>query len=458
VLLNSAIADVLQPAFSNLFVQTEIIPNKHSILCTRRPRSATEQVPWMFHLMKANTPNVQLVTYETDRMQFIGRGNTVNDPQALKNAGGLSGTEGAVLDPIVSIQYRLSIEPQESVTVDMIYGIAETRESCEGLMEKYQDPSFMERAFELAWTHSQMALRQINANEADAQLYARLASAVIFVNPALRADPSVLIKNQKGQSGLWSYSISGDVPIVLLQVTDVENISIVKQLVQAHAYWRLKGLIVDLVIWNEDYGGYRQVLQNQLLGLTSAGVDKDVIERPGGIFVRLTEQVAPEDRILIQTVSRIVLSDSKGSLLNQVMKRQAIKPIIPFLEPKPGIQSEPVRYLRAPEQFLGNGIGGFTQDGREYIINTQPGKTTPLPWVNVLSNAVFGTVISENGQSYTWFENAHEFRLSPWHNDPVCDHGGEVFYIRDESSGQFWSPCAFPEKGKGKYITRYGFG
>ncbi len=458
VVLNSAIADVLHPAFSNLFVQTEIIPNKHSILCTRRPRSAEEHVPWMFHLMKAGTSNIQLVTYETDRMQFIGRGNSVNDPQALKNAGGLSGTEGAVLDPIVSIQYRLSIDPQESVTVDMIYGIGDTRESCEGLMEKYQDPSFMERAFELAWTHSQMALRQINATEADAQLYARLASAVIYVNPALRADPGVLLKNQKGQSGLWSYSISGDVPIVLLQVSDIENLGLVKQLVQAHAYWRLKGLVVDLVIWNEDYGGYRQVLQNQLLGLISAGVEKDLTERPGGIFVRLTEQIAPEDRILIQTVARIVLSDSKGSLLNQVMKRQAIKPIIPFLEPKTPILYEPVKNLRAPEQYMGNGLGGFTRDGKEYIIDTRPGKSTPLPWVNVLSNPVFGTVISENGQSYTWFENAHEFRLTPWHNDPVSDHGGEVFYIRDESNGQYWSPSALPAMGKSNYITRHGFG
>ncbi len=458
VVLNSAIADVLHPAFSNLFVQTEIIPNKHSIICTRRPRSAEEQVPWMFHLMKAGSAIVEQVSYETDRMQFIGRGNTINDPQALKNGGGLSGTEGPVLDPVVSIQYRLYIDPQESVTVDMIYGIGETRELCEGLIEKYQDPSFMERAFELAWTHSQMALRQINATEADAQLYARLASAVIYVNPALRADPAILVKNQKGQSGLWSYSISGDVPIVLLQVSDIENIGLVKQLVQAHAYWRLKGLMVDLVIWNEDYGGYRQVLQNQLLGLISAGVDKDVTERPGGIFVRLTDQIAPEDRILIQSVARVVITDSKGSLLNQVMKRQAIKPTVPFLEARPASQNEPVKRLRAPEQFLNNGLGGFSKDGKEYIINTNPGNATPLPWSNVLSNPLFGTVISESGQSYTWFENAHEFRLTPWNNDPVSDQGGEAFYIRDESSGQFWSPCALPVMGKSNYITRHGFG
>ncbi len=458
VVLNSAIADVLHPAFSNLFVQTEIIENKHSIICTRRPRSSDEQVPWMLHLMKTSTPNIQKISYETDRMQFVGRGKTINNPQALNNLNGLSGTEGPVLDPIVSIQYRISIEPQESVTVDMIYGMGETREVCEGLIDKYHDSSFIERAFELAWTHSQMGLRQINANEADAQLFARLASAVIYMNPALRADPMILLKNQKGQSGLWGYSISGDVPIVLLQISDIENISLVKQLVQAHAYWRLKGLTVDLVIWNEDFGGYRQVLQNQLLGLISAGVDKDVTERPGGIFVRLTDQIAPEDRVLMQSVARVVISDSKGSLLNQVMKRQAIKPAVPFLEGKLYVNSVPVKYLRSPEQLMFNGLGGFSSDGREYVININSAKATPLPWSNVLANPLFGTVISESGQSYTWFENAHEFRLTTWNNDPVTDQGGEAFYIRDEISGQFWSPTSLPVQGKSNYIIRHGFG
>ena len=458
VVLTSAIADALHPAFSNLFVQTEIISHKHSILCTRRPRSAEEHAPWMFHLMKASTADIQQVSYETDRMKFIGRSNTIKNPQALDTHSPLSGTEGPVLDPIVSIQNRITIDPQESVTIDMVYGMGETREACEGLMEKYQDSSFIERAFELAWTHSQMVLRQINASEADAQLYARLAGSVIYVNPSLRAETGILTKNQKGQSGLWSYSISGDLPIVLLQISDMENISLVKQLVQAHAYWRLKGLVVDLVIWNEDYGGYRQVLQNQLLGLISAGVDKDVTERPGGIFVRISEQIAPEDRILIQSVARIVISDSKGSLLSQVMKRIPAKPAVPFLIPRPHTQPETIHPLLIPELNFNNGIGGFSKNGKEYIINTNNKQSTPLPWVNVLSNARFGTIISESGQSYTWFENAHEFRLTPWNNDPVSDAGGEVFYIRDEVSGQFWSPVSLPVCGKSNYISRHGFG
>ena len=460
VVLTSSIADALHPAFSNLFVQTEIIPQRHAIVCTRRPRSAEEKSPWMFHLMKVNTTadDIQKVSFETDRMQFIGRGNTIANPRVMNQDAALSNTEGPVLDPVVSIQYRITLNHMETVSIDMVFGIGETRELCMGLIGKFQDHSFRNRAFELSWTHSQVVLRQINSTEADAQLYARLASSVIYPNTLMRADASILTKNQRGQSGLWSYSISGDLPIVLVQISDQSNIGIVRQLVQAHSYWRQKGLIVDLIIWNEDYGGYRQVLQNQLLGLISSGVDKESIERPGGIFVRIAEQVAPEDRILIQSVARMVLSDRNGSLIYQVTRRPVLKPIIPYLVPKQIIGQSAKAQLPVQDLDFYNGLGGFSKDGKEYIINTIQQNVTPLPWVNVIANASFGTVISESGNAYTWVENAHEFRLTPWNNDPISDSAGEAFYIRDEKSGQFWSPTSLPCTGTSNYVTRHGFG
>lgn len=458
VVLTSAIADALHPMFSNLFVQTEIIPDKHVILCTRRPSADDQQMPWMFHLMKVHNAKVDSVSYETDRAQFIGRGNTTAFPKAMNTAGNLSDSQGSVLDPIVAIRYCITLDPDEIATVDMVLGIGDTREICKTLFEKYQDKPLTDRAFELAWTHSQVVLRQINATEGDAQLYSSLSSSVIYNNASLRAEQSVLIKNRRGQSGLWGYSISGDLPIVLLQIEDVANIDLVKQLVQAHAYWRLKGLVVDLVIWNEDHGGYRQLLQNQLMGLISAGVETDISERPGGIFVRVADQISVEDRILFQTVARVIISDNKGTLEYQVNRRNPPKAQSPYITPKLSSSTLPVD-LAIPQglQFF-NGFGGFSPDGREYVIVTKPGTPTPAPWVNVLANPQFGSVVSESGQSYTWVENAHEFRLTPWNNDPVCDSSGEAFYIRDEESGYFWSPTPLPNCGKSSYVTRHGFG
>ncbi len=460
VVLAPAAADALHPAFSNLFVQTEILETHRAILCTRRPRSRDEPVPWMFHLMSVHDAQVGEFTYETDRERFIGRGRSAAAPRAMDAGVALSASQGSVLDPVAAIRSQITLEPDQSVSVDLVYGVGDSRDAVLGLIEKYRDQRLADRVFELAWTHAQVVLRQINATEADAQLYGRLANSVIFANAALRAETSVLMRNRRGQSGLWGYAISGDLPIVLLRIGDLVNIELVRQLIQAHAYWRLKGLAVDLVIWNEDRAGYRQVLQDQILGLVAVGLEAQVIDRPGGIFVRSAEQISEEDRTLFQTVARVVLSDSRGTLAEQIDRAGPPRARVPRLVPvRPRQADVPADFELPPRDLiLSNGIGGFTPDGREYVITTTPGQTTPAPWVNVLANSQFGSVISESGQAYTWGENAHEFRLTPWHNDPVSDASGEAFYLRDEESGQFWSPTPLPSRGATPYVSRHGFG
>lgn len=460
VVIASAAADAIHPAFSNLFVQTEIIDQRQMILCTRRQRSQDEKVPWMFHLMTMHGAEIKDISYETDRMKFIGRGNSVASPQAMTNSGPLSGSQGSVLDPIVAIRYKIILDPEESAKIDMVSGISETRKGALSLVDKYQDRRLANRVFELAWTYSQIILTQINASEADAQLYGKLAGSVIFANSSLRADPGILIKNRRGQSGLWGYSISGDLPIVLLKIEDPANIKLVRQLVQAHAYWRLKGLVVDLVIWNEDHAGYRQLLNDQILGLIAAGLETNIMDRPGGIFVRATDQISNEDRILIQTVARAIISDRLGSLAEQINRHSLTEATFPPLKSTrnhhPATKYETA--LPRNDLIFFNGIGGFTPDGREYVITSSREQVTPAPWVNVLANPNFGTVVSEMGNSYTWSENAHEIRLTPWNNDPVSDAGGEAFYIRDEESGHFWSPTPLQGAGMTLYVIRHGFG
>ena len=465
VVLASPAADAVHPAFSNLFVQTEILRPQRAILCTRRPRSPDETTPWMFHLMAVHGAVIGEASYETDRMQFIGRGNTVANPHAVSGGvgeytGALSGSEGSVLDPVVAIRYRITLDPQESVTVDIVSGIGETRDAALILVEKYQDRRLADRVFELAWTHSRVLLRQINATEADAQLYCRIAGSILYANSSLRADPSVLIKNCRGQSGLWGYAISGDLPIVLLRIEDPDSIDLVRQLVQAHAYWRLKGLSVDMVIWIEDHAGYRQLLHDRIMGFIAAGIEVNVTDRPGGIFVRPAEQISEEDRILIQTVARAIITDSPGALAEQIKRRSLVEVPVPPLTPTRTHLSQPPAAAPLPRHdlILFNGLGGFTSDGREYVITTAHGQVTPAPWVNVLANPHFGSIISESGGSYTWSENAHEFRLTPWGNDPVSDSSGEALYLRDEECGYFWSPTPLPGCGATPYVTRHGFG
>jgi cellobiose phosphorylase len=454
-------ADMAHPAFSNLFVQTEILSDKNALLCTRRARSENETPPWMCHFMSVRDAEIGAVSFETDRMKFIGRGNTTQNPAVMRATGPLSGTQGSVLDPVVAIRRVITIEPQQSAIIDIVTGAAETRDTCISMIDKYNDAVLSNRVFELAWSHNQVILRQLNTNEKDSQLFNRLASGILYANNPLRADASVVMRNRRGQSGLWGYSISGDYPILLLQVRSGDSLDLVRHLIQAHAYWRLKGLSVDLVIWNEDQGGYRQVLQDQIIGMITAGPESSQVDRPGGIFVRSAEHISPEDRVLFETVAKVILRDTDGSLEEQVSRLETKLPALPRLQITSGTKSAwPARKedIQLPETILSNGIGGFTPDGKEYVIKSSRRDRTPAPWSNVIANPYFGTVISESGQSYTWSDNAHEYRLTPWMNDPVSDGSGEAFYIRDENNGFFWSPSPGAAPDGGDYITRHGFG
>jgi cyclic beta-1,2-glucan synthetase len=287
---------------------------------------------------------------------------------------------------------------------------------------------------------------------------------VIYANASLRASADVLIKNRRGQSGLWGYAISGDLPIVLLQIADGANIDLVRQLVQAHAYWRLKGLAVDLVIWNEDHAGYRQQLQEQIMGLIASGIGASVIDRPGGIFVRQAEQISSEDRILFQSVARAVITDSRGTLAEQLDQRHLPEVRAPRFKPRRTRRHEAYDrpFCRWPAAARPAALQRpwrvLPRMGANTSLTLTPGQVTPAPWVNVLANPSFGTVISESGAAYTWSENAHEFRLTPWHNDPVSDASGEAVYLRDEKTGHFWSPTPLPAPAARPYTTRHGFG
>ncbi len=460
VVLATPAEDATHPAFSNLFVETKILRKRSAILCTRRPRSKDEKTPWMLHLMSAEKVKDDLVSFETDRSKFIGRGRTVADPVAMTGVIEFSDSEGSVLDPIVSIRCIVTIDPEETSRVNFITGMAETRARAIELIDKYHDVRMADRVHNLAWTHNQMIMQQLNITDVDINLYMRLASAIIYPCSNWRASTNVLLKNQHGQSGLWAYGISGDIPIVLLRIGDRSYIDLAHQLLRAHAYWHMMGLAVDLVIWNEDRSGYRQELQDEIMGLVSISTDTCTKERSGGVFVIHADQISEEAGVLVQAVAKAIFTDDRGTFEDQLERTCRFSVAVPLLKPvqAPRVENYEAAMSTSRDLIFFNGIGGFTKDGREYIIRIAPGQTTPVPWSNVISNPNFGTVISESGGAYTWGENSQQFRLTPWYNDPVSDVSGEALYIRDEESGQFWSPTAMPARGPTPYTCRHGFG
>jgi cellobiose phosphorylase len=370
----------------------------------------------------------------------------------------LSGTQGYVLDPIVAIRKVVRIEPYKSIVVDVINGISFSRESLSKQIIRYQDVHIRNRAFELSWTHNQVILHQINSTAEEAQMFGRLASSILFANKELRASEHLLAQNTHGQSSLWSYSISGDLPIILLKVSHISNIQLVRQLIQALTYWDMKGLKVDLVILNEDATSYRQELQNEVQGMIAARFGQNENYHKGRIFLRPADQVPAEDQILLQSVARVVLSDKLGSLEEQLNRRPEKGTKIPDLKPI-SFQEYPQEHLPLPQGMIFyNTYGGFSSDGTEYIIHCHERSCTPLPWVNVIANKQMATLVSECGSGYTWYENAYGFRLTPWSNDPVNDPASEACYIRDEETGRFWSLTPRPANGKTNYLCYHGFG
>src|SRR5207244_3242489 len=234
------------------------------------PRARTETPMWVAHVVAVEGKTVGSVQWETDRARFLGRGQGIRTPRSVTDGQSLSNTIGAVLDPIVSLRRRVRLPPGESVHVTFSTLIAPSRDEAIGLADKYRDPATFERAATLAWTQAQVQLRHLGVGSDEAHLFQSLASRILYSDRTLRASRGVLTRHAGGPAALWAHGISGDTPLVLVRIDEPEDIGIVRQLLRAHEYWRMKQLPVDLVILNERGASYVQDLQSALETLLRA--------------------------------------------------------------------------------------------------------------------------------------------------------------------------------------------
>lgn len=449
-------ADRAHPAFNKLFIQTEALPNQSGLLAFRRMRSPEEAQIWAAHIVASNQQPGDPLQFETDRFRFIGRGKSLQNPAALNE--NLSNTQGTVLDPIFSLRHRILLKPGERVQVSFITAASDNYDVIIALMKKYSELGASQRALELAWTHAQLDLRHLRIHQEEAQLFQKLASRILYPHSQLRPSVDRLLKNKLGQSQLWPYGISGDLPIIAINIADVHELDLVKQALTAHAFWRMRGLKTDLVILNEEALGYEHPLFEQIKRIIKSYPHYSEMNQPGGIFLLNTDQISEEDLLLILSVSRANLIAARGSLRQQVVSPMPLRTNLPRLLPAKSYQDFPSKPLPFMELPYFNGLGGFTSDGREYAIYLESPMTTPLPWSNVIANPQFGTLVSESGQGCTWFGNSQTNRLTPWSNDPLLDPVSEAIYIRDDKLGTFWSPTPSPVREMDPYRVRHGQG
>ncbi len=455
-------ADLAHPAFSNLFVQTEFVPRLETLLATRRPRSADEPQVWLAHLATVQGETLGEAQYETDRARFLGRGRGIRTPLSVIDGGPLSNTVGAVLDPIVSLRYRVTIPQGETVHLLFTTLVAPSRDEALDIAEKYRQPATFDRESSLAWTQAQVQLHHLRMTQDEAHLFQRLVNRLMYVDPTLRTTPQEVAKNQAGPTDLWPYGISGDLPICLVRIEVEEERDVVRQLLRAQEYWHLKGVAADLVILNAKEISYIQDLQHSLEAMVEAiqsAIGREKHTTHGSVFVLRTDIMPPRDQLLLRAAARVVILAGQGSLADQVVRllRTRPGPVPPKLR-SPRDADETVAPPDLQLQFF-NGLGGFTPDGDEYVTVLGRGQWTPAPWINVVSNPRFGFHVSESGAGYTWSENSRENKLTPWSNDPVSDTPTEVLYVKDEDSNVLWGPTAVPIREEGwPYVVRHGQG
>jgi cyclic beta-1,2-glucan synthetase len=450
-------ADRAHPAFSKLFIETEWLPRCEALLAHRRLRASDEQPVWAAHLIVPESSSFRdTIEFETDRAQFLGRGRTLENPIALSRS--LTKRVGAVLDPIFSLRRQITILPNQRFQFALVTVVAESRAAVIGLLERYAEFHTCARAFETAWTHSQLEMRRLHIRPGDVQTFRQLAAHVLFPQVQLRPPAARLGRRAEGQRALWRQSISGDLPIVVVMIGHVRDIEVVREILTAHTFWHLRGLKVDLVLVSEELASYEEPLAADLRRLIEAQAHLTGVDQPGGVYLRSATKISKEELIALQAAARIALVASRGTLRQQLAAATPVVAKPQLLSPGRQFREEPSAPLPFMELNYFNGLGGFTEDGKEFVIYLAPDQQTPLPWVNVMANSKFGALVSESGAEFIWSSNSQNDRLTPWLNDPISDQPGTAIYIRDDELGVVWSPTPQPIREKDAYRARHGQG
>lgn len=466
VVLAPQATDQQHPAFNKMFIESSFYPEQNMLHFQRRKRSADEDPLGMSHLLISDDDGEG--EFETDRQKFIGRGHEIANAVALNTNSKLNGTVGITLDPIFSIGKRLKFEPNDSVDLNYLTLAVENVEQALTHVDNYKNTVKITNAFDSAESHSERILRALELNSEKLSKYQSLLSYIIFPIPRLRAETSTLIKNTLSQSGLWSFGISGDYPILLVLIDQQEELEALQETILAHVYWRKLGLMIDLVILNTKDTGYEHELNEKIHQVINRMDAQEWVNARGGIFVLTASNMEKSSIILLKSAAEVLLDLKAADLEAHLKKAEEIEPSLPALIPteQDELYTVDERIPRPEDLVLDNGIGGFTKDGKEYKIfiedypksTKEIGQQTPAPWINVIANQELGFLVSETGSGYTWSINSGENRLTPWMNDPVTDPSGESLYLRDEITGSVWSPTPYPS-GKGTdYLVIHGQG
>lgn len=466
------IADDAHPAFSKLFIRTDFDVDASCLVAGRRAREASDRTLWGAHSLFIAEQSGGLLEYDTDRSAFIGRGLSLAEPQAIRTS--LSGKLGSVADPAFIMRRRINVEPGGQTQLFAVTAVAHSRDAAIDIVQKFQKEQAVDRTYQLAWNRVNIELRHLNLTPAEAMTFQKLIGHIMYTSPLRKKRTEHIHSNTKGQSSLWAYGVSGDRPAALVHVDRHSQLPFIAKLLTGHEYLRRLGLLFDLVILNESKDAYYKNLQELLQRAVDFGIDR-FGESAAGIYVIPTNRLEQDDLHLLASFARMELQAGGPSMKVQMRLPDTVK-LPPWLEGEStpelsgwttpigvhehmaysddiehGLEHKLAQQYEPEKWLFYNGIGGFSNDGKQYNIIVEQGKYLPAPWINVLANPRFGTIVSELGTGYSWWRNSRECKITPWSNDTVLDPPGEIGFIRDESSGLSWSLTS--PKGSGRHAN-----
>ena len=468
VILNQQADDTRHPAYNKLFIESEYLPELNLLVFQHRKKTGTEQQVFLGHMLVVENASLQKnqnrpVRFETDRRAFLGRERNSHDPLALQSESYLTGATGTTLDPIFSLGQEIHLRAHDTFTLAYLTFTAPSRSALLRIAERFKSWTRVENTFlqsnaaKLTW----LGRRKIGREDLRTNL--DLLSLLVYPLGQKRASAEILSKNVLNQSGLWRFGISGDFPIILLEIDDAKQLNLLAEVVQAQDFLRRHGYNSDLVVLNTQPSMYSSELNNTMMRRLRLIEADQWLNQRSGIFIRSADQMQPQEQVLLRSVASVLLRGESGSLYEQL--RMEFNPVADLPPLLTSLSSR--RYLSAAlpwetkplgELQFFNGLGGFSPDGKEYVMHLPPGKTTPAPWTNVIGYPHFGFLVTQAGSQTTWAINSGENRLSPWSNDPVSDPSGEVLYLRDEETGDIWTPTPLPTPAPTTHRVRHGAG
>ncbi len=446
-------ADLAHRAFASMFLEAEALPERSAMLVRRRPRSPSESEAWVVQVLSTEDAGwTAAFEHEASRARFVGRGRTMANPTGLDAP--LTGTTGAVLDPLIALRRTVHLEPGGRARLTLSTAVATSRASALDLLDAFAKKDVVHHTFSHARVAARAELDHLGVRPSQSHTFQRLLSAIVFPHRDLRCtvDPSAI--RDGGRAAISALGLS-DLPLVVVRIDDVDAFGLFGEMLVAHEMWRRKGVQVELLALDEGTSGEARA-DATLASLIRSSPDAYRLEQRGGILLRRAGDLTDEDLALIMAKARVVLCTSGGSLARQLrlLEREAYpRPLRRTRKPE---LDEPHMPARPPLAF-DNGYGGMAEDGR-YVMTVRADQLPPMPWCNVLANPSFGALVSESGASMTWSENSQQHRLTPWSNDPIGDPSGEVLYIRDDEDGSAWSATPLPAGGDVTYLVEHGQG